>query len=396
MKDKKTTKFFSKPLLKQDIKGNSVLLIAITLVMCLVCVVSTYATSMISTRNNSDEISEAQEDFYTYLYVMESFNEQSGTELSYEDYVSADDKTMYETAFEMANQQSDSELSLENFDEAAAVLEDTDVDMDTYVREFEYVYALSGAQGCFTDESLSIDDMMSTIMESIGVDPSLMETLKTMDTTAMFNRVFYTMMSLLPIFIYVIVVGNSLIVNQVDKGSMAYVLSTPTKRSAITFTQMLFMVVSPAVILAVTCCTKIAASSIFLDEYNVQSIIALYAGMYVLVEAVSGICYLGSCIFNQSSRAMAFGGGLTVWFFLATLLGMFGSADMVSMGFGVEELDIFNKLTLVGLYDVDALSTVGTAAVDTVFVWKLVLLAAIAVLCYGTGSLIFKKKDLPL
>lgn len=64
----------------------------------------------------------------------------------------------------------------------------------------------------------------------------------------------------------------------------------------------------------------------------------LYTGMYVLVEAVSGICYFGSYFFNRSRSSMAFGGGITVWFFLASLLGMFGSSDLVDMGMGVKEL----------------------------------------------------------
>ena len=87
---------------------------------------------------------------------------------------------------------------------------------------------------------------------------------------------------------------------------------------------------------------------------------------------------------------------LTVWFFLASLLGMFGAKDMVNMGFGAEALNVFNKLTLVGLYDIKAISTVGTGSVDTTFIWKLIVLGVIAVVCYAVGALRFQKKDLPL
>lgn len=93
---------------------------------------------------------------------------------------------------------------------------------------------------------------------------------------------------------------------------------------------------------------------------------------------------------------MAFGGGLAVWFFLASMIGLFGSENMVNTGMGVEELRIFNKLTLVGLYDVDALSTVGTGSVDTAFVWKLLILLAVAIVTYAIGAVRFSKKDLPL
>ena len=51
---------------------------------------------------------------------------------------------------------------------------------------------------------------------------------------------------------------------------------------------------------------------------------------------------------------------------------------------------------MVGLYDVDALATVGTGSVDTAFVWKLLVLAAVAIVCYAVGAVRFSKKDLPL
>ena len=177
---------------------------------------------------------------------------------------------------------------------------------------------------------------------------------------------------------------------------MAYVLSTPTKRSAVVITQMLFLLAVPLLLIAVTGGSRIFTTYLFYDEVNVKAQIALFAGMYVLVEAVCAICYLGSCLFSQSRKSVGFGGGLTVWFFLASLLGMFGTDDMVNTGMGVKELGVFNKMTVIGLYDIKALATVGTGNVDTSFVWKLCVLAAIAVVCYAAGAVYFTKKDLPL
>ena len=93
---------------------------------------------------------------------------------------------------------------------------------------------------------------------------------------------------------------------------------------------------------------------------------------------------------------MAFGGGLAVWFFLASMIGLFGSENMVNTGMGVSELSIFNKLTLVGLYDVNSLSTIGTGSIDFTFAWKLLILVGIAAACYTVGVIKFSKKDLPL
>lgn len=73
MKQKKTTKFFSKTLMKQTIKSNYILPLAITALMCLMCVVTTYAVSIMEEYQNDEDITEAQEDFFSYLYVMASY-----------------------------------------------------------------------------------------------------------------------------------------------------------------------------------------------------------------------------------------------------------------------------------------------------------------------------------
>lgn len=271
-----------------------------------------------------------------------------------------------------------------------------DVDASQFQEELApYMQAMAG-YNAMNGTNLSPQDMMETMLESMGVPVDMVERMSDMDTTAMLNRMYFTVIGLLPIFILIVVLGNSLLANQVDSGSMAYVLSTPTQRSAVAVTQAVFMIAVPLVMITIVCLSRIATSFIFYDEVNVPAIVARFAGMYVLVEAVAGLCYLGSCLFSQSKKALAFGGGFATWFFLASLLGMFGSDTLLDMGIGVEELGIFNRLTLIGLYDIDALGTVGTDTVDTVFIWKLAALAMVAVICYAAGAVRFQKKDLPL
>lgn len=43
-----------------------------------------------------------------------------------------------------------------------------------------------------------------------------------------------------------------------------------------------------------------------------------------------------------------------------------------------------------------AIETIGTGEVNTAFVWKLAVLAVIAIAFYTAGALRFQKKDLPL
>lgn len=63
---------------------------------------------------------------------------------------------------------------------------------------------------------------------------------------------------------------------------------------------------------------------------------------------------------------------------------------------GGKAVDGFNKLTLVGLYDINSLSTVGTESLDLTFVWKLCILLVVAITTYAIGNATFRTKDLPL
>ncbi|MCD8074403.1 MAG: ABC transporter permease [Lachnospiraceae bacterium] len=393
----KVTKIFSWPLIKQSLKSNRVLVVACTLVLCLMTVVTTYAGNLIGSMEESQDYTDAQTDFYSHLYVLVSYNEMMGTELSYEDFAEAEDRTMYGTAFEMASAQSnDLNLSSENFETSAEILAESDAGLDAYISEFEYVYALGSVQGCFSGDDLDIESMMTMMLEMMGIPSDMLEAMTDMDPSVMLNQMYFTIMSLLPIILFLVFAGNALVVDQVDKGSMAYILSTPTKRSAVVITQAVYMIVEPFIMVGCGFLVRLAATQAFVGEVDVAKYAALYGGLYVLTEAMAGICYLASCLFNLSKYALGLGGGLNVWFFLCSLLGMFGSETMVSMGIGVEMLDNFNRLTLVGLFDIEALETVGSGSVDYAFVPKLVILAVIAVACYVIGMIRFQKKDLPL
>lgn len=395
---KNTTKAFSGPLMKQTCRANMTLAVVVLLIMCLITSVINYAMSIMGTDKKDGIDEDLQEDLFTYMFVIAAFNEASGSELSYDDFLDNDDHGMYETAFDMYNatQDDEEELTVDEFEKIVSEVEAADVDSEIYVQEFEYAYQLSGSEGVFTGNELAMDDFLNVVLEASGINEDDMEKMQALDFTTYFNKMYFTVLGLLPLFVLVMIAANSLIAAQVDKGSMAYILSTPTKRSAVAVTQALYMLLVPLVILAVTCCVKIATGIAILGDIDIPRTITLYIGMYLVVEAAAGICYLCSCIFNQSSKALSIGGGITLWFFLAALLGMFGSEDMVNMGVGSETLDIFNKLTIISLFDADAVQTIGTNSVDTGFVPGMIILAVIAVICYAAGCVKFCKKDLPL
>ncbi len=395
-KNKKTARFFSKPLMRQTIKSNWILCVAIMMIMVLLANVMNYAMSMMATERSDVDVTEYQESFYTYLGSLATYDTMTKQELSYQDFAAGKNDAAYETAFAMMNAKTNMNLSVKGFQDSIDGLSQSGIRIDKYVKQFEYAYALKESEGVFDKKALTPSGMLTITLDMMGVSSEMVEKMSEMDPASMMNQMYYTAMGLLPIFILIVILANSLIADQVDRGSMAYVLSTPTKRSAVAITQLVFMIVVPFLILSVVCATRIGTSFLFYDKVNVAGMLALFGGMYILVEAVCGLCYMGSCLFSQSKKSMAFGGGLAVWFFLASMIGLFGSENMVNTGMGVSELSIFNKLTLVGLYDVNSLSTIGTGSIDFTFAWKLLILVGIAAACYTVGVIKFSKKDLPL
>jgi ABC-2 type transport system permease protein len=58
----------------------------------------------------------------------------------------------------------------------------------------------------------------------------------------MLSQQFYQMLAVILPMIFIIITANSLIASQVDRGSMAYLLSTPTKRSTVVRTQAAYLI----------------------------------------------------------------------------------------------------------------------------------------------------------
>ena len=64
-------------------------------------------------------------------------------------------------------------------------------------------------------------------------------------------EIFYKMLAILLGIVYVLFTANSLVVSEVDSGSLAYTLSTPIKRSSVIFTKITYMVTSIVLMFAI-------------------------------------------------------------------------------------------------------------------------------------------------
>lgn len=193
---------------------------------------------------------------------------------------------------------------------------------------------------------------------------------------------FYNMQGVLLPLIFIILTANSLIAAQVDRGSMAYTLSTPVPRGAVVRTQALYLVTSVAAMFAVI--TGVGALAIhafqgFGDVVDTSQFLTLNAGLFVLMFALSAISFLFSCVFNLSKYSFALGAGIPIGFWL---LHMMSGVD--------SNLENLRFLSLNSLFDTEAVLRGDT------MIWQFLTLAAVGVVLYGLGMRIFQRKDLPL
>ena len=118
----------------------------------------------------------------------------------------------------------------------------------------------------------------------------------------------------------------------------------------------------------------------FQKKITERAFLLVNAGALLMQLAVSAIGFSASCLFNESRLSLALGGGLPVLFLVLMMLS------------GVsEDLDVVRYTTLYSLFDPAEIIAGG----DTVGLC-MAALAAVSVVLYTLGILVFRRKDLPL
>ncbi|PEC49410.1 hypothetical protein COJ46_05025 [Bacillus sp. AFS077874] len=180
--------------------------------------------------------------------------------------------------------------------------------------------------------------------------------------------------------IYSVTIGNKLIADQVDKGSMAFHLSSPITRTQYTFTSIIFSIFTLVVMFGLIFVVGYGVSELVQPgELPLEKFFILTLGSLILNLAIHSIIFFASCFFNRSSHSLALGAGLTVFFFATNMLS--GMND---------SLEILKNVTIITLYDSNAIIQSGSYGA------QLIILVGLALVLYLIGILVFKRKDLPL
>lgn len=239
-----------------------------------------------------------------------------------------------------------------------------------------------------------VNELGKSFLSALPTDVSnSLEELGSMNLFGMIvGSIYFKMAGLLLPIIYIIMVSNNLIAGQVDRGSMAYILSTSTKRDEVTFTQAVFLILSLFVMCLLVMLTSFVCLAIVSTKISITygQLALLSLGAFMTLFAMSGISFLASCWFNRSKYSTSLGGGLNMFFLVATMLGLFGSNVLPSV-VRLDALNFFNYCSIITLFD-----EISILNSTTTFIWKFAILLGIGTICYVVGAIKFKKKDLPL
>jgi ABC-2 type transport system permease protein len=206
------------------------------------------------------------------------------------------------------------------------------------------------------------------------------------------GTIFFKIAGLLLPLVYVIVVSNSLLAGQIDSRSMAYVLSTPTKRKVVTLTQIAFMLLSLFMMYMIILVTGLLTILIINNQELMitnSDLVKLTIAAFITMFSISGINFLTSAWFNKSKNATGLGGGISIFFLVSTILGLLGS-PVIPSAIRIDALNIFNYFSLITLYDVNAILE------GNIDYLNLSILLVVGVATFLLGHIIFTKKDLPL
>ena len=252
------------------------------------------------------------------------------------------------------------------------------------------------------------------LLEAMGFSLARIQAMSQLDLNSILAELIYKIAGILLPMIYVIIAANKLVVSQVNDGSMAYVLSTPTNRKTVVRTQYLFLVLSVFAMYLVITVFSLASEGISTLIVKAQGnevqwiplrTLLFCFGSFAAMFGLSGICFGASCFFNKYNYSIATGGGISVLSFICCILGLFGNEAFVAVGIGVKTMYLFNYLSIFYLIDTPSMSNfcnalfvkdVDLSTFSFNWIWEIGILLLIGGVFAYIGGRRFTKKDLPL
>jgi ABC-2 type transport system permease protein len=194
---------------------------------------------------------------------------------------------------------------------------------------------------------------------------------------------YYGLILVLILAIVCVQLSTGLMAKLVDQGSMAYLLSTPTTRGKVAFTQASVLVTGLFLIMGVTTLAGFAGNAWFLGseyEFDTTKFIQMNVSAFLLFFAVGGIAFLVSSLCNDEKKARGISGLIAFGFFSLDLLGKLS-----------DKIHWMRNISIFSLYKP---SEIINGNVDMVFIS--IILTAIGLISFGLAVVLFRRRDLPL
>ncbi len=233
---------------------------------------------------------------------------------------------------------------------------------------------------------------------SVGISDSLSEMGEMNTYGIVLGSIGFALACLLVPMGYTIMLANDLVSKKIENGSLAFTFSTPIKRNTYIFTEGMYLIFSETVMAAILLCFGLVARQVGIacgsadieESITVAYLLKFALGNYLVTLAVSSICFFTSSLFNKTSNAVGVGGGISIFFYICSILGLFGTKTIPAT-IRIESMNYFNYCTIMTLFDTNAVLNE-----DVIYWYKLIGLVAIAFVMYIASFKVFEKKDLPL
>ncbi len=241
-----------------------------------------------------------------------------------------------------------------------------------------YLLLIISVYPAFADSD-ALNEVMRQMPENLKNILGLKDGLQGLDSFVAAE--YYGLLYIIILTIYCVVTATQLIARMVDRGSMAYLLSTPVSRTRIALTQAAILLFGLLLITVLTIASGLLGTWwIVGGNVDLSSFIQLNLVGFLLFFVISGYSFFFSCLCNDEKQALSISGGLTVVFFALDL------AAKMSQG-----LAWMKNITLFTAFHP---SDIANGTVDALPIC--LMLAAAGIALYAAAVIVFRGRNLPL
>lgn len=181
--------------------------------------------------------------------------------------------------------------------------------------------------------------------------------------------------------VFILILANRLIARYISGGSMAYLLAAPVKRRTVAASQAVFLIAALLLMALYVIGMIIGISSIlFSGELEIAGFLRVNTGMFGLWVFFAGICFMVSCIFNDSKIVSGINAGVVIYSYLVQMISQVG-----------EKFEMLKYVTPITLFQPD-----GLAAGDGQAWLACAVLYLVGIGAMIGGIVMFSRRNLPL